>query len=247
MPIDQGVHGLTGDGLNATTHSVGKLLNKVPHQQRDVLTSLAQRGHANREHVQAIEQVAAELSLGDAPRQISVGSGDQAHIYLGGPGPSEPFELLVLQNPQQLWLQLEGNFADLIQEKRTRISQFQTPDLLADSPGKCSLLVSKQFAFEQPGGNGGTIQSHKTSFLALAGTVDRSCDEALAGSGFSQNQNRGIAGGNDRDLIQHPLECRTLPDDLLKIPVRADCALQIACLPFPPAPELFDLAGGARV
>src|SRR5580700_12305688 len=109
---------------------------------------------------------------------------------------------MVLQHPEQLGLQLQRDFADLVQEETAFVCEFQAPDLLANRAGKRAFLVSKQFAFEQSGGNRGAIQSDEISVPALAGVVDGARDESLAGSGLSQDQNGGIAGGDDCDLIQ---------------------------------------------
>ena len=53
-------------------------------ERRDVLRALAQRRHADRQHVQAVVQVLAEALLLDGLQQIDVGRGDDAHVGFGG-------------------------------------------------------------------------------------------------------------------------------------------------------------------
>jgi len=68
--------------------------------------------------------------------QISVSSRHHAHVYAVGPSTSQTFELLFLQNPQQLGLQRQWNIADLVQKKRPLVGQFEAPDFLRDRPGE---------------------------------------------------------------------------------------------------------------
>ena len=83
---------------------MGALRDKMPHQQRDVLPPLAQRRHAHGKDMQAIEEIGAELLRLDHGREIAVGRGDQARIRAQGAGATQPFELALLQHPQQLRL-----------------------------------------------------------------------------------------------------------------------------------------------
>src|SRR2546430_1455261 len=117
--------------------------DKVANQQRNVRSTLAQRRHPNRKDVQAIEQIAPELLIRNAPCQIPVGSCDQSHIHLDGLGSSQPFEFMILQDPQQLWLQFQRDFSDFVQEQSSFFGQFQSSNLLADSSSECPFLVSK--------------------------------------------------------------------------------------------------------
>src|SRR5262245_63513149 len=61
-----------------------RLLEEVPHEQRDVLAALAQRGHLDRDHVQAVEEVLAEAPLADRELEVLVGGGDDAHVDRDG-------------------------------------------------------------------------------------------------------------------------------------------------------------------
>ncbi len=60
------------DGLDPPAHPPGELLCKMAHQRRDVLGALAQRRQRDREHVQAVVEVAAEAAVGYHPGQVSV-------------------------------------------------------------------------------------------------------------------------------------------------------------------------------
>src|SRR5579863_5604443 len=113
--------------------------NNVP--ATNILPPLTQRRHVYGKDMQAIIEIAAELSCGNALRQISIGGRDQAYVDPDRPNPAQPFKLLILQHPQQLWLQFQRNISYLIQKQGSFISQFQTPDLGAHRARKCPLLV----------------------------------------------------------------------------------------------------------
>ena len=135
-------------------------------------------------HIQAVKQIAAKLFLRHALRQIPIGGCDQPQIHFDRSRPSQPFEFMVLQNPQQLGLQLQRDFADLVEEESAFISQFQAPNLLPDRSGKCALFVTEQFALQQPGRNRGAIQGDETFVLPFAGAMDRTRNQTLCRSRF---------------------------------------------------------------
>src|SRR5271156_402376 len=154
---------------------------------------------------------------------------------------------MVLQDSEQLGLQLQRDFSDLIQEERALISQFQAPNLLADRSGKCTLLVAEQFAFQQSRWDRSAIQGDETLVLTLAGAMDGVGDQALAGSSFSQDQDRRVGGRNDRYLAQHLLEGRTLSDNLRKMKLATGLTFEVAPVLLQLSSEMRDLVRGARV
>src|SRR5258708_13887617 len=127
-------------------------------------------------------------------------------MYIDGRGPSKRFEPMIRQDPEQLGMQLQRNLANLVQKECAFIRQFKAPNLLTYGPGKCALLVSKQFTFQKPGRNRGAIQRDKPSLFTLAGAMDVAGDEAFAGPGFPQQQNRSVPGRNHPNSIQNFLK-----------------------------------------
>ena len=61
-----------------------ELVKKCPHQQRDVVSPLAQWRQIDRHHAKAIEQVITEFSFADHLLQVAVRRRDQAHVHLDG-------------------------------------------------------------------------------------------------------------------------------------------------------------------
>ncbi len=81
---------------------------------------------------------------------------------------AQAFEFLFLQNAQEFGLQLHGQVADFIEEKRAAVGKFEAADFLIDRSGKSAALVAEKFGFEQAAGDGGAIYFHKGA-LARAG------------------------------------------------------------------------------
>src|SRR5260370_38263209 len=113
-------------------------------------------------------------------------------MWRGGTGAAEGLELLLLQNTQKFGLKLQGNIGDFIEEERSFVSQFETPELLRDSAGEGAPLVSEQFGFEQSGGDGGAIDLHKCAVAAGNQIVPGPRNPFLARAGFSGNPLAGI-------------------------------------------------------
>ena len=94
---------------------MGQLVQKVVGQQRDVFAPLCQGGQQQRDDVEPVVQVFAELACGHGGFQIAVRGRDDAHVDLYGlaraHGPNGP----LLQHPQQLHLQRGRHVANLVQ------------------------------------------------------------------------------------------------------------------------------------
>src|SRR5258708_39890241 len=78
-------------------HAAAVLLREVADQERNVSGTFAQRWDADRKHVQAIVQVAAELAILHHCFEIAIGRRYRSHIDLLCSVAAQPFELAFLQ------------------------------------------------------------------------------------------------------------------------------------------------------
>ena len=83
-----------------------------------------------------IEQILPETPCLHFLFQITVGGGHDAHVDLAGAGVADAFDLLFLQNPQQLGLHGKGDLTNLIEEKRAAIGELEAPRLVAHRAGE---------------------------------------------------------------------------------------------------------------
>jgi hypothetical protein len=68
-------------------------------QRQQVLLTLAQRGQANREHVEPVIEISPESPGGHFGLQVAVGGGNDAHVAGNGSFAPYPFNLFFLQHP----------------------------------------------------------------------------------------------------------------------------------------------------
>ena len=118
-------------------------------QRHDVVLALAQRRHLDRDDVQAVVEVLAELAGLHHRRQIAVGRGDQPDVDAQRPRAAEPLELVLLEHAQDLGLRARAHVADLVEEQRAAVGLLEPADALLVGAGERALLVAEQLGLEQ--------------------------------------------------------------------------------------------------
>ena len=98
---------------------------KCSHEQRDVAGPVAQRRQRDREDVEPVVEILAELAVGDQLLEIAVGRRHHAHVDLDRLGAADALELALLQHAQQLDLHVERQVADLVEEQRAAVGQLE--------------------------------------------------------------------------------------------------------------------------
>lgn len=145
------LHGLGAVKGRLAVGAPGLEFREPPDEQRDVFAPLAQGRQAQGHRVQAVEQVGAELFLQHRVLEVAVGGGDDPEIHLDGPAVAHPLKTLVLQNVQQFGLQMQRQFADLVQQQAAALGHLEASHPLTLGPGKGALGVAEQLALEQAG------------------------------------------------------------------------------------------------
>ena len=127
-------------------------------EQRDVLAPLAQRRQLDREHVQPVEQVLAQLAavdrlLADSTLVAAI-TRTSTDMFLP---PAEAAEDALLQHAQQLHLRRRHHLGDLVEEQRAPVRQLEHAGAPIGGAGERPLLVAEDFALEQRLGNRGAV------------------------------------------------------------------------------------------
>src|SRR5208283_403387 len=99
---------------------------KIVHQEWNILAPFAQRRDLNREDVESIKQILAELLVPNHGGKIAMRGGNQPHVHADRLGASQPLELLLLDGAQQFRLEFEADVADLIQKQRASVRQLES-------------------------------------------------------------------------------------------------------------------------
>ena len=143
-------------------------------------------GKFDGKNIQTVKQIFAKFLVGDVLLQIAVGGGDDPHIDVQRLHSAQPFELAILQHPQQFRLQFQRQFSDLVQEQRPFVRQFDAPNFLADRPGKRSFLMPEQFALQQARRHGRTIELDESLVVPRTQRMHRARHQFLPRAGLSQ-------------------------------------------------------------
>ena len=182
---------LLGDAGDATAFLGGEAREEVHGEVRHVLEALAQRRHPDREHVEAVVEVLAELAVLDQLDHVAVGGGDQAEVDLHRPLGADGIDLALLQRAQQLDLRVERQLADLVEEQRAAVGLLELADAPVDGAGERALLVAEQDALDQVLGDGAAVDGDERPGLALALALDGARDQLLADAATRPRSARG--------------------------------------------------------
>ena len=171
----------------------------------------------DREDVQPIVEIVTKLAIGDHLFQIAVGGGDQANVGLDQLIAAQTFKLLLLQNAQQLRLKFQRHVANFVEEQRTFVRQFETPNPLRAGPGKRAALMAKQIAFQQSGRHCRAVHFHHSAGVASAQVVNCPRDQLLTRSGFTQNQDGAVALRHHFDLFEYAVHRFAAANDFAEL------------------------------
>src|SRR5205085_12609325 len=122
---------------------VADLLNEIICQQWNILASLPERRHGERDDVEAIVEVWTECALTDGFFEVSVGRANQSDINLERACAADALELSLLKHAQQFGLQERGHLADFIQKERAAVGHFELAFLLHERSRERAFLVSE--------------------------------------------------------------------------------------------------------
>src|SRR5204862_8058966 len=100
--------------------------------------------------------------------KIAVAGRNNTDVHLDSAAAAQRLELVLLKNPQQFDLRVEGKLADFIKKKAAAVGQFKPPGPPLQRAGKCALHVSKAFTFDESRRNGSTIYFYQWAVFALA-------------------------------------------------------------------------------
>ena len=220
-------------------------LDEMVHQERDVFGPLAERGHRDREDIQAVPQVGPETARAHLVVEPPVGGRDQAHVGLQRDVAPDALELAVLDGAQQLGLEVEGQFADLVEEERAVVGDLEAAPALRVGAGERPFLVAEQLAFDERRRQRRAVQRDERAGLAGARVVDRLRDETLADAGFPLQQH-GARRGRHLLHLGHDVA-----HDVARREEALDAAFQLQLLPhvgivgLEPVAQLPDLLEGA--
>ena len=177
---------------------------------------IAQRRHDDVDHVEAVEQVFAELRPAPScSRRLRLVAAITRTLTspLRRVG-ADLLHFAGLEEAQQQPLHAQRHLADFVEEDRPVVGHLELAGLVAIGAGEAALDVAEQFRFEQRFGKAGAIDGTKGRLRARAAALNRAGDDFLADAALTGDEHFGVGPGDAIDF-------------LLEIPPAAGCSKKL--------------------
>ncbi len=166
------------------TTTRGRQRHEIVDEDREVFDAGAERRHLDGEHVETVEKVAAEVAAHDGFFEVAMRGGDDAHVALARDVAADALIDALLQDAQQLHLHRQTHVADLVEEQRAALGDFESSLAGGDGAGEGALLVTEQFALEELGGNGAAVDGDEGTLTARTRGVNGARGDLFTSTGF---------------------------------------------------------------
>ena len=233
--VEKRLHGVARERGRAAAVARGDAREKVPREARNVLAVLAQRGHADLDDAQPVEEVLAEAPGADLGGQVLMRRRDDAHVDGHLRAPADALDLALLQDPQELGLDGERRVADLVEEDRAAVRELELAEPRLDAR-RDAALDAEELALEEALGDGRAVEREEGALAARRARVQKLRRELLAGAALARDEDVDARRGRPGDeLLGAPHRRRVAHEDL----VHAEAALERTVL----LPEAVEVGG----
>jgi len=185
-----------------------ELGEEVLGEELDVLDALAQRRHVQREHLQAVEEIAPQLAGVDGFVRVAVARSQHANVGLDRLVGSDAAHRARLEHAQELHLEVRGHLGDFVEEQGSAVRALEEPAVLAVRPGEAALLVPEELAFDELRRDRAAVHREKRLQAAPAHLVDGLRDDFLAGAALAGDEDRRPGGRDALQLVVEALHGR---------------------------------------
>src|SRR3989338_1753916 len=118
---------------------------------RQIFLPILERWKNNGDHIETIKEIFPKSFLFNLMKKIPMRGSDNTHIHgCFMIGPDTP-DLSVLQNPQKLGLELQGEFPYFIQKKGPLMGGLKNTPTTIHGSGKGPFFMTKELAFNKIG------------------------------------------------------------------------------------------------
>ena len=179
-------HGPIREPAQGLAVELAVLLDETLDQRRNVGSPFAQRRDRDREGVEPVVEVAAELAALHRLRQIDIGGGDDAHVDLRRLLGSQALDLARLQRAQQLDLRSRRQVAHFIEKQRAAARAFETSGTCQMCTGVRTFFDAEQLGLDQVVRDRGAVHRDERPFRARAVVVQPAREHLLAHAGLAE-------------------------------------------------------------
>ena len=154
-----------------------------------------------------MEQVVAELAVGDRLAKVAVARGDDADIDVDFPVAAEPSDAFVLDRLEHLGLQAKRETGEFVEKQRAVLGRLEEAHARRLGVGERAALVPEQLRLGEALRQRGAVDLDERPGGARAVVMQPAGDAGLAGAGFALEQHR-------REIAAKPL---VRGDDLVEL------------------------------
>ena len=184
----------------------------VRDEQGHVVPPLPERRRADREHVQAVEEVGPEPAGADFGGEIPVRRGHDAHVHAADAALPDATQLALLKRAEEPALHGGARVADLVQEERPAVRELEESGTVGVRAGERALRVAEELALDQGIGDRREVVRDERPRGARSLAVERPRDELLPRPRLPVDEHGGRARRQGRDP-RPQLEDRAAPPD----------------------------------
>ncbi|MNF75520.1 hypothetical protein D3C84_575880 [compost metagenome] len=181
----QGRLGFGGEAHGSVVHFFDVLGQQALGQRQDIRRTLAQRAPGQGEDREPIVEVLAETPGRHFAGEVAVGGGEHADIQVDRPARAHPLHFALLQNAQQLGLQAQGHFGNLVEQDGAAVGQFELARRAGDGAGEGALLMAEQGGLQHVVRDGRAVDGDEGAAGAGRLLVDVLRQYLLASAGFA--------------------------------------------------------------
>ena len=209
-----------GDGQVVAAVAVGDRLHEPRRQDGNVVGPLAQRRQVQRDQVDAVEQVLAELAARDLVGERAVRGRDDAHVDRPRLARAEHLVGAVLEDAEQLHLRARVEIADFVEEDRAAVGNLEAAPAIGARVGEGPADVAEHLALEERGRDAAEVHLDERTAPAPAVAVDRFGDELLAGAALAGDEHGRVGQGHAAGELEDPEQPRVAADHLAEVVAR---------------------------
>jgi|GEM_PF-3705325 len=122
---------------------------EVEHEFCKIFVAIAECRERERDNVESVEQVFAEIAFGDQLFQIAIGGSHDTDINIDAAVAADRFKPSLLQDSQQLHLSFGGDVTDFVEEQSAAVGGEKPTGFIGMRAGEGTADVSEQFTFKE--------------------------------------------------------------------------------------------------
>ena len=205
--------GLGGEDEPSSAKLPAVLLGEMVEEGLHILPPFAQGRNLDRHDPEPVVQVFPEAALADFPLEHLVGRADEPDVDPAHPVLSDPPNLFVLKNAEELGLEGRAEVSDLVEKEGPPGSLLDQAGLVANGSGERPPGVAEELALEKMVGDGPPVDGHEGGQFARPPEVDRPGDELLSRPALPGDEDGRSEVLDPVDELGDPADGRASPDE----------------------------------